>query len=74
MEDFTVQNGELAGFSLAGWRLPNNVIQIEGGTDRFVANWPPEITFMGNTYTLENIVIGSIRQEDGALFENAEYV
>ena len=75
MDDFVVLEGELSGFGLAAWRHKNGVIQLLGGKDRHIGTtWPDEITLLGNTYTLEEVIKGSVRQEDGAIFENAEYV
>ena len=70
---FEIQKGELTGFGLGGYRAKNGVIKIEG-SDRHITDWPEEITFHGNTYTLETVEQGGIDQKSGAIWENAEYV
>lgn len=64
---------ELSGFGLAGYRHLNGNIKLIGGTGRYIADWPEEITFYGNTYTLEEVTKGDIDQITGAIFEAAEY-
>lgn len=69
---FELQDHELAGFDLGGWRLPNGTIQISS-TRRIINDWPEEITLKGDTFTLEDVSKGSIN-EVGAQWENAIYV
>ncbi len=67
---FEIKSQELSGFGLAGWRLPNGKISLHT-TDRIIDDWPKEITFHGNTYTLEIVTQGS--KIDKNIWENAEY-
>lgn len=69
---FKVQDKELTGFGLGGYRAKSGVIELTG-TGRYIPDWPEEITLMGNTYTLEEVIKGSIDEETGAIWENAEY-
>ena len=68
---FSVRDNELAGFGLAGWVQPSGAIRLTSG--RFIKSWPEEITFHGNTYTLEETIDGSFDEETGEMFQNAEY-
>ncbi len=69
---FVIQPNELAGFALAGWKHPSGVIQLVD-SDRYINEWPKEIAFMGNTYTLEEVIDGSTNPETGVQWQNAEY-
>ena len=73
MSEFVIRDKELAGFGLAGRRQLNNTIQICGGENRFIEEWPEEITFHGNTYTLEQVIKGAVDPKTGTQWENAEY-
>lgn len=70
MSSFEIKYQEIAGFTLAGWRTKQNVIELQS---RQITEWPDEITLLGTTYTLEEVIKLSTRP-DGAIFENAEYV
>ena len=70
---FEINNEELSGFGLCGWVHPSGVIQIEL-TKRFIKEWPKEIFFHGNTYTLENVINGNVDNNTGLKFQNAEYM
>ncbi len=48
----------LAGFDLAGKRLPNGKLQAYLG-ESLLDDWPKEVTLGGNTYTLEEVDCGS---------------
>ena len=69
---FTLKNHELAGLNLAGIKLKNGKIKLSQ-SNRLIPNWPTEITLLGETYTLEDVVIGST-SSDGETYENAVYV
>ena len=70
---FEILEGEQAGFDMGGWRMPNGVIRLSSSSGtRHIAEWPEEIRFHGATYTLEDVVHGSI-DEVGARWENAIY-
>ena len=73
LEDFVIQNEEISGFGLAGYRAISGVIQLIG-TKRFIGDWPEEITLLGTTYTLEDVIKGKVDEKTGTQFENAEYV
>ena len=69
--EFKPRKHEIAGFDLGGWRdrLTGNV-KVEG-SDRILDNWPEQIPFMGEVYTLEHVELGT---ERGNLsWENAIY-
>ena len=70
---FDIKQGELAGFGLAGHKTTNGVIKLDGPSERFIDDWPKEITFHGATYTLEQVHKGAVDEKSGAQFENAEY-
>ena len=66
--------GEIAGFDIGGWRLSNSSLLIEGtDNERFLADWPNELTLLGCTYTLENVIIGAT-DDVGRIWENGIYV
>lgn len=54
----------LAGFDLAGKRLPNGKLQCYGG-QTVIDDWPEEVQLFGNTYTLENVIKGVNGYESG---------
>lgn len=72
MSDFILQDKELAGFDLGGYRQLNNTVKING-TDRFIDDWPKEISLLGNTYELEDVVKGAVDERTGEQWENAIY-
>lgn len=57
----------LAGFDLAGKRLPNGKLKAYLG-ESTMKDWPEEVELCGHTYTLENIIKG----KEG--YESAIYV
>jgi hypothetical protein len=57
----TLKDGDIAGFSLVGERRPDSWIELNG---RKINRWPEEITHNGNTFTLEDLVIGSGGHEE----------
>ena len=61
-----LQNHELAGFGLAGYRQTDGSIKMSN-SGRYINDWPEKITLLNDTFTLEEIIKG----DDG--FENAEY-
>lgn len=67
MSEFVIQEGELAGFDLAGTRQSNGTIKL-WGSRRIITDWPEEIPMLGETYTLEYVTPG----DDG--HESAVYV
>jgi len=69
---FVLQINELASFDLCGWKQLNGVIKLNSG--RFIRKWPEEIYFMGGMFVLEEIELGKINQETGAVFECAMYL
>jgi hypothetical protein len=54
----------LAGFDLAGKRLPNGKLQAYG-YQTVMDDWPKEVKLFGNTYTLEEVVKGKECYESG---------
>jgi len=54
----------LAGFDLAGKRLPNGKLQSYVGFTN-IDDWPKEVELFGNTYTLENVIKGNDGYESG---------
>lgn len=54
----------VAGFDLAGKRLPNGKLQAYLD-DELLDDWPSEITFKGTTYTLEDVIKGNDGYESG---------
>lgn len=71
MSGFKIKDKDLAGFDLAGW-IGNGLIRIDG-SDRHISKWPNEITFNGNTFTLEEVIDGHVSAETGLKFQNAIY-
>jgi hypothetical protein len=55
----------LAGFDLAGQRLPNGKLQCYGNRDSVIDDWPQEVRLFDNTYTLEDVVKGVNGYESG---------
>jgi hypothetical protein len=54
----------VAGFDLAGTRLPNGKIQCYG--DKItIDDWPQEVELFGRIYTLENVIKGVEGYESG---------
>jgi hypothetical protein len=70
MEDFVLQDGELAGFDIGGVRLPDGTIRLMG-SGRIIHKWPTHVTHLGNTYTLEDTHKGG--PYEGGIWENAIY-
>lgn len=63
----------LAGFSLYGWRHPDGMLQ-PGNTSTRIESWPSELTLLGRTFTLEDVVQPNPPGTHGdKVFENAEY-
>ena len=54
----------LAGFDLAGTRLPNGKIQCYGDNIT-IDDWPKEVELFGRIYTLENVIKGVEGYESG---------
>lgn len=55
----------VAGFNLAGQRLPNGKLQCYGNRDSVIDDWPQEVRLFDNTYTLEDVVKGVNGYESG---------
>ena len=55
----------VAGFDLAGQRLPNGKLQCYGNRDAVIDDWPQEVRLFDNTYTLEDVVKGVNGYESG---------
>jgi hypothetical protein len=55
----------LAGFDLAGQRLPNGKLQCYGTGDAVIDDWPKEVRLFDTTYTLEDVVKGNNGYESG---------
>jgi hypothetical protein len=55
----------LAGFDLAGQRLPNGKLQCYGTRGAVIDDWPKEVRLFANTYTLEDVVKGNNGYESG---------
>lgn len=55
----------LAGFDLAGQRLPNGKLQSYGLKDGLMDDWPDEVELFGRTYTLEEVIKGKNGYESG---------
>ncbi|WP_353479910.1 hypothetical protein [Haliscomenobacter sp.] len=55
----------VAGFDLAGQRLPNGKLQCYGNRDSVIDDWPQEVRLFDNTYTLEDVVKGVNGYESG---------
>jgi hypothetical protein len=56
----------LAGFDLAGRRLPNGKLEAYySGEGCVIDDWPEEIELFGNTYTLEEVIKGVEGYESG---------
>jgi hypothetical protein len=55
----------LAGFDLAGKRLPNGKLQSYGLQEGLMDDWPEEVKLFGNTYTLEEVIKGEEGYESG---------
>jgi hypothetical protein len=55
----------LAGFDLAGQRLPNGKLQCYHNGDSVIDDWPQEVRLFDNTYTLEDVVKGVNGYESG---------
>lgn len=72
MSDFHVQLQELTGFGLGGYVAPSGVIKLTG-SGRYISAWPEEITILGNTYALENVIKGTTNPKTGDQWQNAEY-
>lgn len=68
---FQLQDRELAGFDLAAVKLPDGRFRLHG-SDRMIPEFPKEITLLGATYMLENIIEGA-PYKDG-VWVNAIYV
>jgi hypothetical protein len=54
----------IAGFDLAGKRLPNGKLQCYGDKNT-IDDWPEEVELFGRTYTLENVIKGVEGYEAG---------
>ena len=54
----------IAGFDLAGQRLPNGKLQCYGDQN-VIDDWPEEVKLFGHTYTLENVIKGVDGYESG---------
>ena len=55
----------LAGFNLAGQRLPNGKLQSFGFREGLLDDWPEEVVLFGSTYTLEEVIKGKDGYESG---------
>ena len=55
----------LAGFDLAGQRLPNGKLQSFGFREGLLDDWPEEVVLFGSTYTLEEVIKGKNGYESG---------
>jgi hypothetical protein len=55
----------VAGFNLAGQRLPNGKLQCYGNRDSVIDDWPQEVRLFDNNYTLEDVVKGVNGYESG---------
>jgi hypothetical protein len=55
----------LAGFDLAGRRLPNGKLQSYGLKEGLMYDWPEEVELFGITYVLENVIKGEEGYESG---------
>jgi hypothetical protein len=63
----------LAGFTLYGWRHSNGMLQ-PGDSKVRMESWPSELTLLGRTFTLEDVVQPNPPGTHGdRIFENAEY-
>jgi len=69
---FKIEEHEIAGFSLSGWKASNGVIEISR-TKRLLQTWPEEITIYGDTFTLADVVEGSYDRQ-GRIYQVAEYL
>ena len=55
----------LAGFDLAGQRLPNGKLQSFGFREGLLDDWPEEVVLFDSTYTLEEVIKGKDGYESG---------
>jgi hypothetical protein len=55
----------LAGFDLAGRRLPNGKLQSYGLQEGLMDDWPEEVELFGITYVLEKVIKGEEGYESG---------
>lgn len=56
----------LAGFDLAGKRLPDGKLKSYWPSDEtLLDDWPKEVELFGNTYTLEEVIKGENGYESG---------
>ena len=55
----------LAGFELAGKRLPNGKLQSYGLHEDLLDDWLAEVKLFNNTYTLEEVILGKDGYESG---------
>ena len=55
----------VAGFDLAGKRLPNGKLESFLSDGALLDDWPQEVELFGNTYTLEEVVKGVNGYESG---------
>lgn len=70
MIGFQLRDRELAGFELGGVKLPDGQVRLM--SERVIPEFPKEITLLGATYALENIIEGA-PYKDG-VWVNAIYV
>lgn len=54
----------VAGFDLAGKRLPDGKLQCYGGVTT-IDDWPEEVRLFDTTYTLERVIKGVDGYESG---------
>lgn len=55
----------MAGFDLAGKRLPSGKLESFLSDGTLLDDWPQEVELFGNTYTLEEVVKGVNGYESG---------
>lgn len=71
-DTFELQEYELAGFQVCGWKAQNTIIEI-ACSKRLIKQWPEEILLNGSTFTLETITDGAY-DDKGRIYQEAEYV
>ncbi len=65
--------GDIAGFDLAAWKLPDGTFQLDG-SKRILKEFPKEISCNNRIYTFEDIVECGVNKENGFIFVNVVYV
>jgi len=62
---------EIAGVDIAGWKDNKSGLITIVGSGRTYKEWPDELELLGDVYTLEDVVSGTI--EETRTWQNAIY-